>query len=147
MSGKVLLPLKVSAWRKAYSVCFRLQATFFYKKCRDSTTRHRQQSTKVNVKGRDLICSQICSSMLHYKRQNFTVWFFSMLLLSSRLFPYLPQCHQSYQCSHIKVSCVSQKENPSSSAVINSDWQTSGFSIWREDALGLYGLAASHKTE
>ena len=99
---------KVRAWRKACSVCFGLQATFFYKKCRDSTTKHRQQSTKLKVKGRDLIPSQICSSMLRYKRQDFTVSFFSMLLLSSPVFsPYLPQCNQSYQCSHVKVSCVS----------------------------------------
>ena len=98
--------LQGQSLEKACSVCFGLQATFFYKKCKDSTTKHRKQSTKLKVKGRDLIPSQICSSMLRYKRQDVTVSFFSMLLLSSRLFPLLATMppvlsmvsHQGFLC-------------------------------------------------
>ena len=35
----------------SYHVYFRLQATLFYKRCRDSMTEHRQQNTWVRAKG------------------------------------------------------------------------------------------------
>ena len=37
--------LKVRVLRMVYLVYFRLLATFFYKRCRASMTKHRQQST------------------------------------------------------------------------------------------------------
>ena len=43
-----------------YHVYFRLEATFFYKRCRASMTKHRQQSTRVRAKGKDPIWSQVC---------------------------------------------------------------------------------------
>ena len=60
--------LKGRALREGDPVYFRLQITFFYKRCRASMTKHRQQSTKVKIKGTDLIWSQICSSLLHRKK-------------------------------------------------------------------------------
>ena len=62
---KCIIPLKVRALRMGCYVYFRLQAAFFYKRCRASMTKHRQQNTKVKVKETDLIWSQICSSLLH----------------------------------------------------------------------------------
>ena len=47
--------LKVRDLRMGYPAYFRLYATFFYKRCRASMTKHRQQSTKVKAKGTDLI--------------------------------------------------------------------------------------------
>ena len=61
---KNVIPLKVRALKIGCLVCFRLQATFFCKRCRASMAKHgRQQSTKVKVKGTDLTWSQICSSI------------------------------------------------------------------------------------
>ena len=42
--------LKVRVLRIGYLVYFRLYVTFFYKQCRASMTKDRQQSTKVKVK-------------------------------------------------------------------------------------------------
>ena len=38
---KSVIPLKIRASRRDYPVYFRLQATFFYKRCRASMTKHR----------------------------------------------------------------------------------------------------------
>ena len=38
---KSVRPLKIRALRRGYPVYFRLQATFFYKRCRASVTKHR----------------------------------------------------------------------------------------------------------
>ena len=65
---KSVIPLKVRALRTGSPVYFRLQETFFYKRCRASMTKHRPQGTKVKEKGTDLMWSQICSSPLHYGR-------------------------------------------------------------------------------
>ena len=46
-------------------VCFRPQATRFYKRCRASMTQHRPQGTKVKVKETGWMQSQTCSSRLH----------------------------------------------------------------------------------
>lgn len=45
-------------------VCFRLEAAFFYKSCRASLTKHKQQSTRVRSNGIDPIWIQVCLSLL-----------------------------------------------------------------------------------
>ena len=62
---KSVTPLKVRALRKSSPVYFRLQATFFDKRCRASMTQHRQQSTRVRAKGIDPTQSHLCSSLSH----------------------------------------------------------------------------------
>ena len=47
---KSVIPLKVRALRMGYPVYFRLYATVFYKSCRASMTKHRQQRTKVRAR-------------------------------------------------------------------------------------------------
>ena len=42
---KSVIPLKIRALRRGCPVYFRLQATFFYKRCRASVTKHRYHST------------------------------------------------------------------------------------------------------
>lgn len=51
--------LKVRALKIGYPVYSRLQATFFYKRCRANLTNHRQQSTRVKVKATDLTESDL----------------------------------------------------------------------------------------
>ena len=68
VNGKVLYfkgqALEAVPWELGYSVCFRPQETFFFKRCRALMTQHRQQSTGVRDKGVDPIWSQVCSSLL-----------------------------------------------------------------------------------
>ena len=47
-----------------YPIYFRLEAIFFYKRCRASMTKHRPRSAKVRAEGIDAIWSQLCSSLL-----------------------------------------------------------------------------------
>ena len=76
---KIVTPLKIRALRVGYHVYFRLEAAFFYKRCRASMTKHRQQSTRVRAKGIDSIWSQVCSS----QTQNIQEWKLGSLLQSS----------------------------------------------------------------
>ena len=48
-NGNVIL-LKVRALGMGYPVYFRLQATFFYQRCRASMTKHRQQTQGLELK-------------------------------------------------------------------------------------------------
>ena len=57
------IPVKVRALRKCYHVYFRLWATFFYKRCRASISKHGQQS--ISLKGTNSIWSK-GSSLLQY---------------------------------------------------------------------------------
>ena len=44
------MPLKIRALKMGYPVYFKLQATLFYKRFRTSMTKHKQQSTKFEIK-------------------------------------------------------------------------------------------------
>ena len=59
------LTLKGQSPENKLSCIFQAVATFFYKRCRASVTKHRQWSTPVKAKGMDLTWTQICSSLLH----------------------------------------------------------------------------------
>ena len=55
------VPLKTRNLRIGAHLSFRLQATYFYKRCRASLKKHRKQSTRVRVKGIDALWSQAYS--------------------------------------------------------------------------------------
>ena len=58
--------LKGRALRVSYPVYFRLEGTLFYKRCRVSITKYRQQSRRVKAKLIDPIWSQVCSFSLQF---------------------------------------------------------------------------------
>ena len=53
--------LRTRNLRIGVQVCFRLQATFYYERCRASLKKYRQQSARLRVKGIDALWSQAYS--------------------------------------------------------------------------------------
>ena len=99
---KSVIPLKVRALSMGYHVYFRLEATFFYKRCRASMTKHRQQSTRLRAKGIDAMWSQVCSSLLHLyfsiNKETCFSFLFSDVCVCVSLYTYI---HLYYIYKHI----------------------------------------------
>ena len=57
--------LKCQSPKNRLSCIFQAISNIIFQRCRVSMTKHRQQGTKIKVKGRDLIWIQISFSLLH----------------------------------------------------------------------------------